>query len=300
MTKLCIPGFTYTNYATPEDVLVAVNWLKSPDTMAAIHEEAFDRYFSMGNFLLVHDGKVTHQELNWACHANLTYTSAKRSCVAFWCHARSHDDWKPFIKWLTTESFCAEYVLAVEEKGFVVSADIPAAVLHCIAMISRVARMFPQVYFQRWNTLVADGIHPGVAYQVTFNVNKGPIDSTFRDSSDHRAFPCPGIEGMKRFLSGKWLITDIRTYASGRGNDSCSRFLENDHSFNALADDLFKNEGFKKILSEHRRGGLPEVYTPPNPFKKSSAGVPAGCMTLREVYEVAMPYCMKEGIFDAT
>lgn len=305
--SLKLPGFNYENKVPAEDILAAKAWLDSLKTMELIgKEQPTKRWYNLGNFALVAGGKVTYNEMNWACHAHLSTTRAERSCVAFWCHAHAHDDWKPFINWLATDSFCSEYVVATADTGFVVSADIPAGVLHAIAMTSRVPRMFEQEYFLRWNKLVADGVHPGVAYQAVFNINKGSLDSVFSPSTDHRTFPCPGLSGMRNFISGKWSVGNISLFSSGIANSYCSKYLENTrydkdiYRSLSFVDDLFDDAVFREILANHRRGGEPTVYTPPNPFKKPAGGIPAGCMTIKEVYEIALPYCMKEGIFNAT
>ena len=305
--SLKLPGFNYENKVPAEDILAAKAWLTSPETMFLIEkEQPTKRWYNLGNFALVAKGVVTHNEMNWACHAHLSTTEAERSCVAFWCHAHAHDDWKPFINWLATDSFCSEYVVATADTGFVVSADIPAGVLHAIAMTSRVPRMFQREYFQRWNDLVLEGIPPGVAYQAVFNINKGSLDDVFYPSTDHRTFLCPGISGMRRFVNGKWDVKSLSLFSSGVADSYCSQYLEHPvnrkdgYQYRSFVDDLFDDAVFREALANHRRGGASTVYTPPNPFKKASTGIPAGCMTIKEVYEIALPYCMKEGIFNAT
>lgn len=299
---LKIKDFEYKNEATEASVAGAISWLDSTTTKANISTEKPGGYYhSLGNYALFdNDGKNTHQQLNWACHYTLSAGRPEpRSCVAFWCEATKHDNWRRYIDWLTAESFVAEFVLAVRPTGFVVSAYIPASVMHAIAMMSRTPRQFTEEVFVRFNSLIDKGISGELAYQCCFNIAAGDGKSAFTPSVDHRAWQCPSIRGMKQFINGEFEnVKPDRLYTS-HTNNHCSTFISTSYCFvSELWRDPYKDD-FIPALEAYRKANTSDAYRPPNPFAKNQPKLPRhGECSIDEVHNFVLPYCLDKGIFE--
>lgn len=303
--KTKIKGFTFKNNSTPEAIERAKGWLTDPETWKKISKTNYTQYHSLGNFLIVDDdGKDAFEEVNWACHANLNNTNKKASCVALYSFTEAHENWKRFFKYLTEESFAADFILAVTERGFVVSSDIPGGLLHAIAMMSRSPRQFREEYFLRFNQLLDAGIPGDIAYLCTFCINGYTPSEPVVPSVDHRPWTLPNISGMKMFLSGEFSCSSLTTFRE-TSSQYCSGFLPSgDYSYDLnrnrfFFDELLPDENFFTAFSEYKKSKVAkEGYKPPNPFSKIPP-LKEGDVTLQELDEFILPYCMKEGVFDA-
>ena len=299
------PGFTFENMTPVEAVDAAVAWLKEPPT--TINKANPGKgYHSLANFAIYRDDGSLHQEtLNNACHADLSSNwnrgerGNEKACVALYCKNENHEDWRPYYDYLTRRSFAAEFILAIEDTGFVVSSDIPAGLLHAIAMMSRVPRQFPQELFTQFNSLVDDGIPEDLAYFAVFNTTAGGLDDALHPSLDHRPWQLPTISGMKQFLNGEFIIPEgERTPFRNTRSSSCSGFIEGRYSVNSFISELWGKPEFVAALMEYRSGKTTGSYRPPNPFEKKKNNLPRhGECSRKEVYEFVLPYCLKNGVF---
>lgn len=297
-----IKGFEYECKTPDAAVEAALAWLNAEETAKAISApRPGNNYFhSLGNWVAFADNGVkVYTQYNWACHSTLQgHRHTGISCVALWFAGGPDEKWKPFIDWLVDDSFATEFVLGKTQNGFVVSADIPAGLLHAIAMVSRAPRMFAPEVFERWNTLVAAGIYPEVAYMAAMNVVHAPGNAIFQVSDNHRAWPCPGLTGMREFMRGEFKSVE-RPFYRDRRSSLCKRFIT---SGDLVRDLLTEDKGFAEALAEYRKSMTSDsVYRPPNPFVRQSPGVrpPAyGEVTNDEMYSFVLPYAQKKGHFD--
>ena len=283
--------------ASEEAIQKALEWLETAATK--VQPTIFTRFHSLGNFQSFSDnGEVLYTQYNWACHAT-TYGAGDAGCVALFC-ANLQDTEKTyerFLKWLSEDSFASSYILAKSPLGIVVSGDIPGGLFHAICMVSRCPRQFHPEYFTRFNNLLDKGIPGDVAYMAVFNIKNATLSEVFYPSVNHRAWSCPGILGMKKFLARDFNISNTVTFRLDK-SQHCSIFIpEGD-----LDRDLFKIEQFREEFSEYRKRNLPseENYRPPNPFSKETKGViiPAGKVTLQEMYDFCLPFCISNGVFN--
>jgi hypothetical protein len=235
---------------------------------------------------------------NHACHYSLSSGNEAKNvdCVSLWVHNGLFDEWKGWYEWLTKKSFVSQFILGVHEKGIVVSADIPAEVMHCIAMISRSARMFKKEHFEWFDKLVADGIPGEVAYLTCFCVGNYPVEYAFTPSSDHRPFLCPPLTGIKNFLTGEFNIrNEEKTYRNHRSM-YCSTFLYG--GSRSLRQDIATDAELVTLINESRQANNGGVYKPPNPFAPQKKELRLGEFSYKEVYEIVLPYYLKKGEFN--
>ncbi len=301
--RVNIPGFVYECRTPPEAVEAAKEWLESEETNKRVSKDAPGRSFhSLGNWAMFDDkGEKTREQYNWACHATLTaFAAQNESCVALYCRAQSHEDWRDFIGWLAEDSFATDFVLAKTNNGIVVSADIPAGLLFAIAMISRAPRMFSKGVFETYNKAVASGVSPEVAYMVIMNSNCGDNDNAiWYPCINHKAWHCPSLEGMKMFCRGEFKVRaeDLGLFREHR-TQYCSHFIPKGQP-RGLILDLLKDTEFKEALAELRGESKEEVYKPPNPFARdTSSQMKYGDVTRKEMIEFVLPYATKKGMFD--
>jgi hypothetical protein len=292
-------GFSYNPTASPGAIAAAITWLvdQHKGTNIKKNPTTGSIYDSLGNFALFdNSGKRTYEQFNYACHYYLSNAHSPSSCVALWCDHSGHSEHLRFLDWITERSFISQFVLGKTAQGFVVSSDIPAGLMHCVAMTSRAPRMFSKEHFTYFNNLVDAGIPEEVAYLTVFCVDKGNLSTPFRKSSDHRPFACPGVHGLKAFMNGELSISryDEKCLYTAYRSMTCSSFLP----YGGLVNDLLGNPKFFKILMDSRKVVVDETYRPPNPFAKQAPGPRQGEMTKKEVYELGLPFLMKEGLLN--
>lgn len=310
---LKIKDFTYEPKATEAAIAAALAWFDAKRTLdKVIRSPSTASYFnSLGNFAAFKaDGTKPFwysdqlfEFFNQACHNYLSCVSNRAKdidVVSLWTDTEAHSEHHRFFDWFNTKSFASQFILGIHKKGIVVSADIPASLMHCIAMMSRVARMFSKEHFTRFNSLLDNGIPGEVAYLTCFCVGKGPEEYAFSPSSDHRPFHCPNLIGMKRFLTGEFLRVDTKLYRDTR-NMYCSHFLGSagiDRG-TRLTDDITSDSELLNLIMEERKEKNSGVYKPPNPFTPQKQGeLVAGQFSYKEVYEIALPYFNKKGHFN--
>lgn len=308
-----IKGFTFEPKATEIAIAAALAWFDAKKTLSNVtRSPSTNMYFtSLGNFAAFKaDGTMPNwygdspfEFFNQACHNYLSCVDNRAKdidVVSFWTDTEAHNEHHRFFDWFNTKSFASQFILGIHKRGIVVSADIPANLMHCIGMMSRVARMFPKEHFTRFNSLLDNGIPGEVAYLTCFCVGKGPAEYAFSPSSDHRPFCCPNLEGMKRFLTGEFWKVNPELYRDTR-NMYCSHFLGGvgiDRG-KRLTDDISSDRELVDLIMASRKEKNSGVYKPPNPFISQKPGVLVpGQYSYKEVYEIALPYFNKKGHFN--
>lgn len=301
-----IPGFTFKNECTPEALAAAIAWLEADLRLSQVatkngEETKNDSKVCFSTFL--DDGKQGMHTFNSACHAYLDQqdrNTGTRSCVAFWCDPLGFEEYHAYHDWLRKDSFASEYILYSSRRGIVVSADIPAGVMHAIAMMSRMPRQLGKNSCTWFKELLDAGIPGEVAYHCCFNIAVGPKTMPFRGALDHRAWHCPDVAGMKDFLEGAPTSVSLGTYRH-TSTQICSCFFPSSGA-DTFVTELFERKDFLEELSALRKAkAFGQKYVPPNPFY-NTAGIPtlrANQCTIEEVHSFVLPYCMREGVFNA-
>ena len=129
---MLLADLPFTPTATEDEIAVAKEFLELP----------LEAYASVGNWRTVRKGGRFEDWIGRGCHAAFSTNSRGSTCVAL-AHPPSQvstlkkEDTSLYERWLWEESFASRFVLARGKYGAVVSTEIPATLLHNIAIMSR-------------------------------------------------------------------------------------------------------------------------------------------------------------------
>lgn len=194
------------------------------------------------------------------------------------------------------------------DKGYVISADIPAPWLQNFCIMTRHFYEVNGASFKTFSELVSSGVEPDLAYMCTMNTGSSSlplhpgsfiaIDPTHPVSSygGHRATRLLPLGALRRFVLGE---TDHDFPTTYRNNIAYSggSIMYDDLGVNtygtkkSLIPDLMEVPAFRALLSNYRKEGTQgEMYRPPNPFSKKGPQVTALDVTNKEFREMVIPY----------
>ena len=311
MTKLL--DFQFVNKCSQASLDAAIAWLESPVTKSNVASNA--------NYATFEDGELGLEVFSRVCHAsmgNYPVDPGKRDCVAFWTTTGLNKPGeKRYYEYLTEESFASEFILFKNANGFVVSADIPASLMQQIAIMSRHVRECPS-YHKRFKELTSLGYSGDLVYPVVYNSYDGDDGTVVRDySGSHRAWRLFSLRSYKLFMKGDFGKTFRDMVSRGEalehfryigkitgGLSLCEMSYPQlragqDKDFIYC---LYQDESYRLALSNYRKDSAKtETYRPPNPFSTQRLGTPPQPheVTFKELRDFVLPYCAKEGIFNA-
>ncbi len=282
--------------------------------------------------------------LNQQCHANIQYLPGDFtdiSCVATDIAIDRRRDWYKFfvdghsggmdvteqakewgdgmtwervdayLKYFLYESYFSPFIINkddidfVKKYGIIVTADIPAALLQNIMISARYFIECSPESFDMFNDLTAKGVHPDIAYVVSFSttISSYTIRKSNQDisktkvacQSNHRSTPLLSLQGMKNMLKDElscdYTLEEAKNYRDYHNYSGGSQFFG---SGNFIKELLVSNEDLRNALSEYRKGkNASEIYVPPNPFASASPKAANGNpldFTFPEMFECLVPF----------
>lgn len=307
---MLLADLPFTPTATEAEISLAKEFLELPPST----------YSSIGNWRTVSKGGAYRDFTGQGCHAAFSTKSKGSTCVALahppYITSAHKEDTSLYERWLWEESFASRFVLARGKYGAVVSADIPATLLHNIAIMSRHARELSLSEYHAFFDFLYPKVGGDLAYVLAFNT--GYVEFSRRmtqvignQGASHRAFPLFDVESLGNFLRGDFGVQlDLdkdKLFSQGHpgmygGVKYCKNTFTRGWSAldreNNFAEELYlKDEKFKAATEEYRREGEgPVIYHPPNPFTYQVPKQLPHQFTFKEVLEFVLPYMKKEGL----
>lgn len=217
-----------------------------------------------------------------------------------------------YLKYFLYESYFSPFIINkddidfVKKYGIIVTADIPAALLQNIMISSRYFIECSPESFDMFNDLTAKGVHPDIAYVVSFSTtissytirtgNQKIANTKVACQSSHRSTPLLSLQGMKNMLADELscdsTLTEAKNYRNYQNYSGGSQFFGPGNFIKEL---LVSNEDLRNALSEYRKErNASEIYVPPNPFAgvatpKAANGNPLD-FTFPEMFECLVPF----------
>lgn len=215
-----------------------------------------------------------------------------------------------YLKYFLYESYFSPFIINkddidfVKKYGIIVTADIPAALLQNIMISSRYFIECSPESFDMFNDLTAKGVHPDIAYVVSFSTtissytirtsNQKIENTKVASQSAHRSTPLLSLQGMKNILNDELgcdsILVEANNYRNYQHYSGGSQFFG---SGNFIKELLTSNEDLRNALSEYRKEkNASEIYVPPNPF--AGAATPKASspfdFTFPEMFECLIPF----------
>jgi len=322
--------------ASAEVIAKAKKWLvdKKPE------------FRSTANFCIFDAKGNDYPRIGGACHNQIMYCTLRdRAVVATevgynrWAQLGTSEVYKayvktkkliePYIRWLTTESYMAEFILNRDdldfccEYGLVVSADVMTPLMQNIMIASRNVHELSNKAFEIFNDLTQNrGVSGDLAYIAVFGsgISDAPETSAVRSVSGHRPTALLNLPALKNFVVGelgdgyggpafdfnnpKIFYRNTLSYTGGlrlffpHGQGVQDGVSISGRTFEHMIYQLTKQDDFKEALSAHRKSlNDPNgIYRPPNPFtKKTIADAPQTHeISYKEFVEFALPWIQKE------
>lgn len=216
-----------------------------------------------------------------------------------------------YLKYFLYESYFSPFIVNkddidfVKKYGIIVTADIPAALLQNIMISSRYFIECSPESFDMFNDLTAKGVHPDIAYVVSFSttISSYTIRTANQDisrtkvacQSGHRSTPLLSLQGMKNMLNDDLgcdsVLTEDKNYRNYHNYYGGSQFFG---SGNFIKELLQSSEELRNALSEYRKKNAQgEAYVPPNPFASATPEAANGNpldFTFPEMFECLVPF----------
>ena len=266
--------------------------------------------------------------INKACHANLPYMSRERyktvialengwdrnTRFATGVYNRKEDTGKnlslPFLSWLLYNSPYGEFILNRDDfefcanYGFIVSGELPHAVLMNLAILSRHFYECKYDCFVQFNDLTLEkGIDPTIAYAMCFNTyfsyyGESYLNKKFQGYSGHRVTTTYDVPTFLNLFNGEYGKGESRKmYAVGKTGGASSLFKKSSGDiYSGLTEWCMMNGEFKSALAKWRKPDADiSTYKPPNPFaprdyNNEVAILQPGQFTFKEAYDFVAEY----------
>jgi hypothetical protein len=180
------------------------------------------RFRDTANFCIYNDSGVAEENVSKICHRGISVSAVTDRCMVAsefgWQRNKgmTHAIARPFVDYVVNQSYLERFFLErdvdwVTDNGFILSADIPAAILQNAMIISRHGYELSVEAFKKFNSLVSEGTLPDLAYLSCFGTtwsNKRPtVDTTPAQAVTaqwgHRAHPLLPLTGIRNFIHGE-------------------------------------------------------------------------------------------------
>lgn len=304
---------------------------EAQEKVASCQESLTKGSTSVGNFYVIGRGGDVLDHRGGGCHKMISMTTVsnrelvvtegtgwRRAGAYYTSHSpqagKTEEVVRPYAEYLCEVSPFSRFVLSGTDeslnKGFVVSADVPAPWLQNIMISTRHFLEVSRESFVRFNDLVRGGLNQDLAYLLCFNTDLTYLEkdrvltSPVNSYSGHRVFGLLELDSARRFLGGELgrfgrEIAEMETYRVDRSYtrgrltfDDKYRGISPVNGTDAtLIDDLHQDEAFRDALSHHRKKGQGEMYRPPNPFDRKATKPPLlGQVTYKELFDFVVPY----------
>lgn len=297
----------------PETLTKARKWLKQN------HKD----FRQTANFAIFN--KDSHKPLiNQSCHKAISISDLPdRECVATEIgHKRNQKPDKiveGVLRYFLYDSYASPFILNKDDfeecrdYGVVVSADIPAAFMQNILIMSRHFYECSNIAFIVFDDLTKQGIHPDVAFFSCFmtNISTFSIKVTYEQALINPMYGTYGhrTQSFPKSLEEFSLIVNRETGKGFEGELSriyrhdnnykggISLFSHKKHTFRDLysyteipfIEELMKVEEVNQKLKKARYID-PSLYKPPNPFNPRQSIIRENQISVKEFIEIIVPY----------
>lgn len=324
-----INDFTYTPNHTDKDMEAARKFLL----------EEHNDFHSTANYAWICGDASVHRNVGDVCHSRIGYPQwddIKLVVTEAYVHAenRKHDNryaaynengrWFkyerptglaiPFLTWLINESVFGRFILNRDDpetidKGFIVSGQLPAAILQSIMILGRHFYEVRNESFEQFNKLIDMGIPGSVAYPVCFNTEYG-ANSNFGKKSDdapvvakygHRVMALfEKLEYYQNFIKGEIHELVDMPYADRKTTNGTSTLFNpvNVGGKAVFTSGLIMNDPAFKAALRDFRGEATGPASIINPFTPQQPGRPSPTdVTYKEMFEFVIPFLHVRGDF---
>lgn len=293
-------------------------------------------FSSTANYAMFGEGKSTLY-YKQACHAKVGLSHALRGFIpaliateVFYEEGRRLDAlrhldngsrWKhykreagetdEFFNWFVYESIFGRFILNRDrpsvKHGWIVSTDLPPALLQSIMIASRHFYEIPPWGFQKFNELVGEGVPKSVAFAVVINSYwtyygyRRDDDKPYQALGSHRIFHCPSdIKDLMNFIKGvgrgALLQESYRSVATTAGTNSLF-FSGSCSDFNGFGRPMLATDKEVKEFIRELRGEVSKEVKIVNPFASTSYGEKdASYLSNNEMFELTK-FLSKRGDF---
>lgn len=267
--------------------------------------------------------------LNKACHANLPYMSKtnyetvialengwarnSRGCSRKFDGVDEKNLSRSFLTWFLYHSPYGEFILNRDdldfclEYGFVVSGEIPHAILMNLAIISRHFYEVNKDCFAMFDIMTMQkGVDPTIAYSFLFNsyysyYGETYVNKKFQGYSGHRVTGVYSPLALMNLFKGVFGTKAIsqKMFAHGSTSGAASLFFTKDIYASTFYHWTTADEGreFRTALAAYRKPDADlSTYKPPNPFVRADPYadnvriLSPGEFTYQELFDFAMEW----------
>lgn len=265
----------------------------------------------------------------WDCIA--TEIGATRQAKN-WPEIITEDLYRPYVKWLTKDSYFSRFILNRDDDefiwnhGIIISSDMPSALLQNILISSRYVVECSPDAFKLFNELVKKGYPGSAAFAFCFNTNISYWNYSRRDEDHtlpstkledstnlipffaHRANPVwKTVKEYINFMTGDYgpsLKDEVghhyRAHPTMFGGSKYCVETACMSSTRSIVDDLLRrNESLREELRASRAGDT-STLSIVNPFKRSPSSSPQvtpDVVTKKELIDIVFPYMQRIGVF---
>jgi len=218
----------------------------------------------------------------------------------------------PFLSWFLYYSPYGEFILNRNDfkycakYGFIVSGSLPQPILMNLCIISRHFYEISTHAFELFNKVtLEDGIDPTIAYSVIFNTYTLAIEGLNNRNSTQRyygyaghrvseAYSPPILLNIFRGVYGKATLSSMKTHKTIYGaSDLFKTGMDRLHRLTEWARESQEFQNSLALWREAKKGNVPKVYRPPNPFQRTDQTTPKlkdGEFTIQEAVEFVLPW----------
>lgn len=237
--------------------------------------------------IVYYEARQLKTKTNMACHAQMNYFGKGERDNPY-RHLMGTDNGssrtheverdraiqRPFFDWFIKDSPFAEIILNRDDPefcwdyGFVFSCLAPQPLVMNTLIVSRHFREVSLLSFETWNELVAQDVHPWLAYEACFNSGLSsrntPTNSEFNGYGGHRMHSASGLVGLLRYFRGDWGLAQQDSMLDKKSIYGASALFAG----GSLYTEAKYQEEIQEALAKHR-GVEPDaaLYKPPNPFE---------------------------------